>query len=96
MRDKRTWRFEQRGEHKHSGVRALHAAAFEVEQIVAANEARNEQQLTSTTRESIAGAGLDSRSAFGNVDFARKKIRTSGWFNTVLPTSDFFDGTFVV
>jgi hypothetical protein len=85
------WHVEQSGQHQHFGLRALHAATFEIDAIVAANEARTDRQLTSTSRDAIEAAQLDARSACQNIDFAREKFQRD-WFNTILPTSNIFAG----
>jgi hypothetical protein len=90
-RRNREWYVEQSGQHQHFGLRALHAAAFEIDAIVAANEARTDRQLTSTARDAVEAAQLDARSAFQNIDFAREKFQRD-WFNTILPTSNIFAG----
>lgn len=87
------WHVEQKGEHEHEGVRALHAAGFELDAVEAA-AAVNTRHGSKTTHDFVERIELHRLSALGNNEMAREVLRERMAIEQVLPTSNYFKGNF--
>lgn len=86
------WHVEQTDEHAHEGVRALHAAAFELDAVEAASSI-NSRHGSKTTRDFVERIDRHPLSALTNIEMAREKLRQRTGLEQILPTSNFFKGT---